>query len=87
VITDPGELIAADLIAGPLLGAINSWPANPPFHYDREQNLDSLDAMLALDPTIVYVGRGPTRPVACAAVGTKGTPQARAPHTLDARRR
>jgi glyoxylase-like metal-dependent hydrolase (beta-lactamase superfamily II) len=58
VITDPGELIAADLIAGPLLGAIHSWPANPPFHYDRVQNLASLDAVLALNPTIVYVGHG-----------------------------
>ena len=58
VITGPGELIAADLIAGPLLGAINSWPANPPFHYDRNQNLASLDAVMALDPTILYVGHG-----------------------------
>jgi glyoxylase-like metal-dependent hydrolase (beta-lactamase superfamily II) len=58
VITGPGELIAADLIAGPLLGAIHSWPANPPFHYDRVQNLASLNAMLALNPTIVYVGHG-----------------------------
>jgi glyoxylase-like metal-dependent hydrolase (beta-lactamase superfamily II) len=58
VLTDPGELIAGDLIAGPLLGAINSWPANPPFHYDRVQNLASLDAVLALDPTVVYVGHG-----------------------------
>ncbi|WP_202915790.1 MBL fold metallo-hydrolase [Mycolicibacterium sp. CBMA 234] len=58
VITGSGELIAADLIAGPLLGAIHSWPANPPFHYDRVQNLSSLDAMLALEPTIVYVGHG-----------------------------
>lgn len=58
VITGPGELIAADLIAGPLLGAIHSWPANPPFHYDRAQNLDSLDAMLALDPTVLHVGHG-----------------------------
>jgi glyoxylase-like metal-dependent hydrolase (beta-lactamase superfamily II) len=58
VITDPGELIAADLIAGPLLGAIHSWPANPPFHYDRVQNLASLDAILAFNPTIVYVGHG-----------------------------
>jgi hydroxyacylglutathione hydrolase len=58
VITQPGELIAGDLIAGPLLGAINSWPANPPFHYDRVQNLASLDAVLALNPTILYVGHG-----------------------------
>ncbi|MCX8562679.1 MBL fold metallo-hydrolase [Mycolicibacterium mucogenicum] len=58
VLTGPGELIAADLIAGPLLGAIHSWPANPPFHYDRVQNLASLEAILALDPTIVYVGHG-----------------------------
>jgi hydroxyacylglutathione hydrolase len=58
VITDAGELIAADLIAGPLLGAIHSWPANPPFHCDRNQNLASLDAVMALDPTSVYVGHG-----------------------------
>ena len=58
VITNPGELIAADLIAGPLLGAIHSWPANPPFHYDRVQNLASLEAVLAFNPTIVYVGHG-----------------------------
>jgi hydroxyacylglutathione hydrolase len=58
VITGPGELIAADLIAGPLLGAIHSWPANPPFHYDRVQNLASLEAVLALNPSILYVGHG-----------------------------
>jgi glyoxylase-like metal-dependent hydrolase (beta-lactamase superfamily II) len=58
VLTDSGELIAGDLIAGPLLGAIHHWPANPPFHYDRNLNLASLDAVLALDPTVVYVGHG-----------------------------
>jgi len=58
VLTDSGELVAGDLIAGPLLGAIHQWPANPPFHYDRNLNLASLDAVLALDPTVVYVGHG-----------------------------
>jgi glyoxylase-like metal-dependent hydrolase (beta-lactamase superfamily II) len=58
VLTDSGELIAGDLIAGPLLGVIHQWPANPPFHYDRNLNLASLDAVLALDPTVVYVGHG-----------------------------
>jgi glyoxylase-like metal-dependent hydrolase (beta-lactamase superfamily II) len=58
VLTESGELIAGDLIAGPLLGVIHQWPANPPFHYDRDLNLASLDAVLALDPTVVYVGHG-----------------------------
>jgi hydroxyacylglutathione hydrolase len=63
VLTDSGELIAGDLIAGPLLGAIHQWPANPPFHYDRNLNLASLDDVLALDPTVLYVGHGgPLKP-------------------------
>lgn len=58
VLADSGELIAGDLIAGPFLGAVRHRPANPPFHHDRTLNLASLDAVLALDPAVGYVGHG-----------------------------
>jgi glyoxylase-like metal-dependent hydrolase (beta-lactamase superfamily II) len=58
VLTDSGELIVGDMMAGPLLGAIRRPPTNPPFHHDRTLNLASLDAVLALDPTVMYVGHG-----------------------------
>jgi hydroxyacylglutathione hydrolase len=58
VLTDSGELMAADLIAGPFLGAIHRRPANPPFHQDRVLNLASLDAVLAQNPSVLYVGHG-----------------------------
>ena len=58
VLTNPGELIAADLIAGTFLGLLTRRPANPPFHEDRVQNLASLQAMLALEPSVLYVGHG-----------------------------
>jgi hydroxyacylglutathione hydrolase len=58
VLTEAGELIAADLIAGRFLGAIRRTPANPPFHHDRAQNLASLSAVLALNPAVLYVGHG-----------------------------
>ena len=58
VLADSGELIAADLIAGPLLGAIRRRPANPPFHQDRLLNLASLDSVLKLNPSVIHVGHG-----------------------------
>jgi len=58
VLADSGELIAGDLIAGSFLGAVRHRPANPPFHHDRTLNLASLDAVLALDPAVGYVGHG-----------------------------
>lgn len=63
VLTDAGELLAADLIAGSYLGAIRRRPANPPFHQDRLLNLASLDAVLKLDLTVIHVGHGgPLKP-------------------------
>lgn len=58
VLTDTGELLAADLIAGSFLGAIRRKPANPPFHLDRALNLDSLEAVLELGPSVFHVGHG-----------------------------
>ncbi|WP_067815154.1 MBL fold metallo-hydrolase [Nocardia inohanensis] len=63
VLTDDGDLIAADLIAGRFLGLLSA-PANPPFHDDRGRNLASLNAMLDLGPTTVYVGHGAPLPAA-----------------------
>lgn len=57
-LTDPGELIAGDMIAGPFLGMIRRRPANPPFHHDRTRNLASLDEVLTLNPTTIHVGHG-----------------------------
>jgi glyoxylase-like metal-dependent hydrolase (beta-lactamase superfamily II) len=63
VLTDPGELIAGDMIAGPFLGVIRRRPANPPFHHDRTRNLASLTDVLTLNPTIIHVGHGgPLKP-------------------------
>ncbi|MEV4127250.1 MBL fold metallo-hydrolase [Nocardia sp. NPDC049707] len=57
VLTDDGDLIAADLIAGRFLGLFEA-PANPPFHEDRLQNLASIDSMLEQGATTLYVGHG-----------------------------
>lgn len=58
VLTDDGDLVAGDLIAGSFLGLIPGRPANPPFHDDPRQNLASLHAMLALNPTALHAGHG-----------------------------
>jgi glyoxylase-like metal-dependent hydrolase (beta-lactamase superfamily II) len=58
VLTDDGDLVAGDLIAGPFMGSITGRPANPPFHDDRLTNLASLRAMLALNPVSLHVGHG-----------------------------
>ncbi|MFI9064406.1 MBL fold metallo-hydrolase [Streptomyces sp. NPDC053429] len=58
VLTDAGDLVAGDLIAGSFMGLIPGKPANPPFHDDPRQNLASLRRMLALDPTALHVGHG-----------------------------
>ncbi|MER6345065.1 MBL fold metallo-hydrolase [Streptomyces sp. NPDC001595] len=58
VLTDDGDLVAGDLIAGSFMGLISGKPANPPFHDDPRQNLASLRRMLALDPTVLHVGHG-----------------------------
>jgi len=58
VLTDTGELLAADLIAGRYLGVIRRRPANPPFHQDKVVNLASLDAVLQRDLSVIHVGHG-----------------------------
>lgn len=58
VLTDDGDLVAGDLIAGSFMGLIPGRPANPPFHDDPRQNLTSLREMLALNPTALHVGHG-----------------------------
>ncbi|MFD4658268.1 MBL fold metallo-hydrolase [Kitasatospora sp. NPDC058444] len=58
VLTDDGDLVAGDLIAGSFMGLVPGKPANPPFHDDPRQNLASLREMLALDPTTLHVGHG-----------------------------
>ncbi|MEU1284175.1 MBL fold metallo-hydrolase [Kitasatospora sp. NPDC005856] len=58
VLTDDGDLIAGDLIAGSFMGLVPGKPANPPFHDDPRQNLASLREMLALNPTTLHVGHG-----------------------------
>ncbi|MFD6888221.1 MBL fold metallo-hydrolase [Streptomyces sp. NPDC059957] len=58
VLTDDGDLVAGDLVANSFMGLIPGRPANPPFHDDPRQNLTSLRAMLALDPTRLHVGHG-----------------------------
>lgn len=58
VLTDDGDLLAGDLIAGSFLGLLSRRPANPPFHDDPAGNLASLRAMLALNPTALHVGHG-----------------------------
>lgn len=58
VLTDDGELVAGDLIAGSFMGVIPRRPANPPFHDDPLRNLASLREMLALNPTRLHVGHG-----------------------------
>ncbi|MFZ3495961.1 MBL fold metallo-hydrolase [Streptomyces sp. 5.8] len=58
VLTDGGDLVAGDLVANSFMGLIPGRPANPPFHDDPRQNLTSLRAMLALDPTRLHVGHG-----------------------------
>jgi glyoxylase-like metal-dependent hydrolase (beta-lactamase superfamily II) len=58
VLTDDGDLVAGDLIAGSFMGLIPARPANPPFHDDPRQNLASLREMLALNPTSLHVGHG-----------------------------
>ncbi|MEU3460799.1 MBL fold metallo-hydrolase [Streptomyces sp. NPDC006733] len=58
VLTDDGDLVAGDLIANSFMGLIPGRPANLPFHDDARQNLASLRAMLALDPTALHVGHG-----------------------------
>ncbi len=58
VLTDDGDLVAGDLVAGSFMGLIPGKPANPPFHDDPRQNLASLRRMLALNPTTLHVGHG-----------------------------
>jgi len=58
VLTDTGDLVAGDLVAGSFLGVLARRPANPPFHDDPVGNLASLQAMLALNPTALHVGHG-----------------------------
>ncbi|UXY32425.1 MBL fold metallo-hydrolase [Streptomyces sp. HUAS TT20] len=58
VLTDDGDLVAGDLVAGSFMGLIPGRPANPPFHDDPRQNLASLREMLALNPTALHVGHG-----------------------------
>ncbi|MFF4840932.1 MBL fold metallo-hydrolase [Streptomyces collinus] len=58
VLTDDGDLVAGDLIAGSFMGLIPGRPANPPFHDDSLQNLASLREMLALNPACLHVGHG-----------------------------
>ncbi|MFF9645288.1 MBL fold metallo-hydrolase [Kitasatospora aureofaciens] len=58
VLTDDGDLVAGDLVAGSFMGLIRGKPANPPFHDDPQQNLTSLRRMLALNPTALHVGHG-----------------------------
>ncbi|MER5637950.1 MBL fold metallo-hydrolase [Kitasatospora sp. NPDC002227] len=58
VLTDDGDLVAGDLIAGSFMGLLPTRPANPPFHDDPRQNLASLRAMLDLGPTALHVGHG-----------------------------
>ncbi|MFF2625638.1 MBL fold metallo-hydrolase [Kitasatospora griseola] len=58
VLTDSGDLVAGDLIAGSFMGLIPGRPANPPFHDDPRQNLASLRSMLDLDPARLHVGHG-----------------------------
>ncbi|MFD7730847.1 MBL fold metallo-hydrolase [Kitasatospora phosalacinea] len=58
VLTDDGDLVAGDLIANSFMGLLPGRPANPPFHDDRQANLASLRAMLALRPTRLHVGHG-----------------------------
>lgn len=58
VLTDEGDLVAGDLVANSFMGLIPGKPANPPLHDDPVGNLASLRAMLALDPTTLYVGHG-----------------------------
>jgi glyoxylase-like metal-dependent hydrolase (beta-lactamase superfamily II) len=58
VLTDAGDLVAGDLVANSFMGLITGRPANPPFHDDPLRNLASLREMLALKPTILYVGHG-----------------------------
>ncbi|MER5855509.1 MBL fold metallo-hydrolase [Streptomyces sp900105245] len=58
VLTDDGDLVAGDLIAGSFMGLVPGRPANPPFHDDPRQNLASLHEMLALDPIRLHVGHG-----------------------------
>jgi glyoxylase-like metal-dependent hydrolase (beta-lactamase superfamily II) len=63
VLTDAGELIAADLIAGRFLGVLRRRPANPPFHQDKAVNLASLDAVLQRELSVIHVGHGgPLKP-------------------------
>ncbi|AUG81091.1 MBL fold metallo-hydrolase [Kitasatospora sp. MMS16-BH015] len=58
VLTEEGDLVAGDLIAGSFMGLVPGRPANPPFHDDPRQNLASLRRMLALRPTSLHVGHG-----------------------------
>ncbi|OJF13796.1 MBL fold metallo-hydrolase [Couchioplanes caeruleus] len=58
VLTDAGDLVAGDLIAGSFMGLLPRRPANPPFHDDPAGNLASLRAMLALRPRTLHVGHG-----------------------------
>ena len=58
VLTDAGDLVAGDVVAGALFGLLPRRPANPPFHDDADLNLASLRALLALGPRAVHVGHG-----------------------------
>lgn len=58
VLTDSGDLIAGDLVAGSFMGLIAGKPAKPPFHDDPLRNLASLREMLELNPTRLHVGHG-----------------------------
>jgi glyoxylase-like metal-dependent hydrolase (beta-lactamase superfamily II) len=85
VLTDSGDLVAGDLIAGSFMGAIPGKPANPPFHDDPLRNLASLRAMLGLKPTLLHVGHGgPLDPIR---VGRWAVKEQRRLEKLDAKNR
>jgi glyoxylase-like metal-dependent hydrolase (beta-lactamase superfamily II) len=58
VLLDQGDLIAGDMLSGGFLGLLRYRPSYPPFHDDREQALDSLQAALNLQPHTLHLGHG-----------------------------
>ena len=62
VLLDTGEAIVGDMVMGRLMGLLRR-PGPPLVAWDLEQNRESLRALLALAPRLVYVGHGgPFRP-------------------------
>lgn len=57
VLLDTGEAIAGDLVMGRLMGLLRR-PGPPLVAWDLERNRESLRALLALAPRLVYVGHG-----------------------------